>query len=240
MEKIYTTGRVARRTDASAAVRTTLLLVLVGSLLCVAPICAGYEALIESGRPLRPRADYLLMVTQCVLGVAALALPPLLEHWCGAAIPSALRILFYAFLFASIFLGEVRGFYYRFAFWDDLLHFTSSAMTALLACLLLPALSRSVGASASPLFAALFALCFSLGVGALWEIFEFSFDSVLGLNMQKFLLESGAPLVGRAALVDTMKDLIVDVCGALSVSAAAYASLRRGRGLVCRMVRGNG
>ena len=230
-------GPAARRADGTRVVRAVLFAVLVGSLLCVLPVYVGYDMLAESGRPMRPRADYLLMATQCALGVAALALPSLLERWCRMSIPGALQILFVSFLFASIFLGEVRSFYYRFGFWDDILHFTSSAMTALLACLLVPALNRA-GSGFPPLFVALFALGFSLAVGVVWEIFEFSFDGVLGLNMQKFMLEGGAELAGRAALADTMWDLVVDTGGALCASAAAYISLRRGRGWICRMVNG--
>ena len=72
-------------------------------------------------------------------------------------------------------------------------------------------------------FVAMFSFCFAVSIGAVWEIYEFSFDGLLGLNMQKFLLADGTPLVGRAALTDTMKDIIVDTIGAL------IASLKRAR-----------
>lgn len=40
--------------------------------------------------------------------------------------------------------------------------------------------------------------------------------------MQKYALESGELLIGQTALVDTMKDLIIDTVGALSVSTIGY------------------
>ena len=77
---------------------------------------------------------------------------------------------------------------------------------------------QKVHVNLSPFFISLFAFCFALAVGALWEIYEFSFDALLGLNMQKHTTETGAALVGTAALADTMKDIIVDALAALAVS----------------------
>ena len=71
-----------------------------------------------------------------------------------------------------------------------------------------------------------------LHLGVVWEIYEFTFDGLLGLNMQKFALEGGADLIGRAALVDTMKDLIVDCLGALIMSIIGYISLIYKKGWV--------
>ena len=52
--------------------------------------------------------------------------------------------------------------------------------------------------------------------------------------MQKFMQmsESGAlvELSGRAALTDTMRDLITDLFGAVAVSIFGYISLKRGKG----------
>jgi len=53
--------------------------------------------------------------------------------------------------------------------------------------------------------------------------------------MQKHTLESGEMLVGRAALADTMKDLIVDSLGALVMSVVGYVSIKREAGWLERM-----
>ena len=81
----------------------------------------------------------------------------------------------------------------------------------------------------SPFFVAFFAFCFALAAGAVWEIIEFTIDGVLGFNMQKFALQDGTRLVGRAALSDTMKDIIVDTCGALIAQAAGYLTIMKDR-----------
>jgi hypothetical protein len=70
--------------------------------------------------------------------------------------------------------------------------------------------SEAITVSLSPVFVALFAFCFALSLGVVWEIYEFIIDGLLHTNAQKYALESGEPLIGQAALMDTMKDLIVD------------------------------
>ena len=55
-------------------------------------------------------------------------------------------------------------------------------------------------------------------------------DGLLGMNMQKFMLENGTQLVGRAALADTMEDMIVDAIGAGVMCIIGYFTLlRKGR-----------
>ena len=45
--------------------------------------------------------------------------------------------------------------------------------------------------------------------------------------MQKSMLEDGTQLIGRAALDDTMKDIIIDVCGSLAAAVVGYISIKR-------------
>lgn len=49
-------------------------------------------------------------------------------------------------------------------------------------------------------------LCFALAMGAVWEIYEFTMDSVFGTNV-KYMLDGNTALIGQAALQDTMKDI---------------------------------
>ena len=78
----------------------------------------------------------------------------------------------------------------------------------------------------TPLFIAAAAVCFSICVGVFWEIYEFSCDSLLGLNMQKCFLEDGTALMGQAGLFDTMKDLLLDTFGALVAAVSSFLSLK--------------
>lgn len=176
-----------------------------------------------------PKSYYVLMYVESILGCIVITIPGRVEKKFHVHIPSHMMIPFVIFLYCAIFLGEVRSYYYRFVGWDTVLHFFSAGMLATLAYSIVSILNRSdqVPVSLSPGFLALFAFCFAVAAGAIWEIYEFTGDSLLGMNMQKWRTEAGVPLVGQAALADTMKDIIVDVLGAGIISLSGYFSMKR-------------
>lgn len=176
-----------------------------------------------------PKSYYVLMYVESILGCIVITIPGRVEKKFHVHIPSHMMIPFVIFLYCAIFLGEVRSYYYRFVGWDTVLHFFSAGMLATLAYSIVSILNRSdqVPVSLSPGFLALFAFCFAVAAGAIWEIYEFAGDSLLGMNMQKWRTEAGVPLVGQAALADTMKDIIVDVLGAGIISLSGYFSMKR-------------
>ena len=181
------------------------------------------------GVEMKVKSDYALMLIQCVMGLAVMLVPSFISRRWNVDIPNFIYILYYVFLYCAVFLGEVFEFYYLIPHWDTILHAFSGAMLGALGFILVTMLNdaEKVRVSLSPFFVCLFAFCFALASGAVWEIYEFSFDGLLGLNMQKFALENGEQLVGRAALRDTMKDIIVDALAALGVAVAGYFSIRR-------------
>ena len=180
---------------------------------------------------IKVKSDYLLMLMQCLLGLAVMLLPSLIERKWRLGISNAIQVLYYIFLYCAVFLGEVFEFYYLIPHWDTILHFFSGAMLAALGFTLVDILYRNehVRVDLSPLFVAVFAFCFALAAGAVWEIYEFTGDSLFGLNMQKCLTEHGEPLVGYVALRDTMKDIVVDAAAAFLVSALGFFSIRKER-----------
>lgn len=170
------------------------------------------------------KSDYLLMLTQCILGLLVMMLPSFLAHRWQIVLPNAITILYYLFLYCAIFLGEVFEFYYLVPHWDTMLHAFSGAMLGALGFALVDFLNRDghVKVALSPFFVSLFAFSFALAVGALWEVYEFSFDTLLELNMQKHTTAEGVPLLGAEALSDTMKDIIIDALAALVVSVVGF------------------
>ena len=64
------------------------------------------------------KSDYILMFIQCLAAAGVLLLPSLLQHKFRIEIPNLMTIILVLFVFAAVYLGEVRSFYYRFAFWD--------------------------------------------------------------------------------------------------------------------------
>ncbi len=174
------------------------------------------------------RSDYILMFIQCLLGLVVLSVPSIASRKWKFEIPNFIYIMYYVFLYCAIFLGEVLNFYYVIPHWDIILHFFSGAMLGALGFILVSQLNDSemIKVSLSPFFVALFAFCFALSCGAVWEIYEFVFDGMLGLNMQKFTTASGEILTGHAALYDTMTDIMVDALAAFLIAATGYSRLK--------------
>lgn len=137
-------------------------------------------------------------------------------------IPSEFKLLATLFIFASLFLGEVQGYYTRFWWWDLVLHTASGFLLGIVGFLLVYILNekKSLRFHMTPGFVALFAYMFALGIGAMWEIVEFTMDQWFGTDMQKAML--GDP----SGLTDTMWDLIVDALGAGAIAILGYGYLK--------------
>lgn len=142
-------------------------------------------------------------------------LPLVLGRRFAVNVPPEFEVLAVVFIYASLFLGEVRGYYVRFWWWDAILHAGSGFLLGVFGFLLVYVLNErdDIDVQMRPRFVALFAFMFAVGIGAIWEIFEFAMDQIFGLNMQK------------SGLVDTMWDLIVDTVGALVISLLGWSYL---------------
>lgn len=175
------------------------------------------------------KSDYVLTLLQCLVGVIVMFIPSVIEKKFSVDIPDVMEMLYFVFLFCAIYLGEVRDFYYRVPSWDLILHMFSGAMLGALGFVLVSFLndSEKVNMQLSPIFVTLFAFCFALAAGTLWEIYEFLADGVLGTNMQKFITADREVLVGRDALADTMEDLIVDALSSLAVCIIGFFTLKK-------------
>ena len=140
-------------------------------------------------------------------------------------LPYMFQILVVAFVFGSLILGEVRQFYVRFWWWDIALHFSSGLLLGMLGFMLIYLLNEDdrVHLNMRPGFMALFAFCFALALGGLWEIIEFAVDEIFGATMQKPMFDD------PSGLTDTMIDLIVDALGALIVSLYGLRYMRMGK-----------
>lgn len=158
-----------------------------------------------------------------ITGIIILSLYPVfLAKQFHLRIPTEFQLLTIGFVFAAVFLGEVHGYYTRFWWWDIVLHANSGFLLGIIGFLLVYVLNESerIDLHMRPGFVAFFAFLFAIGMGALWEIFEFSMDSLFGMNMQK-------PMFGDySGLTDTMWDLIVDALGGLIISILGYGYLK--------------
>lgn len=134
----------------------------------------------------------------------------LFEKKYNISLPLEFELIIIIFLYASLFLGELHGYYTKFWWWDIALHTSSGIALGFIGFIILYILYHKNLITAKPFWIVLFSFCFAVAIGAVWEIFEFVMDSLFGFNMQK------------SGLIDTMWDLIVDSIGALFTSLVGY------------------
>ena len=123
------------------------------------------------------RYEYALL---CILVLVLFAIPDFLE-----------RIILF-FIFAAEILGEIDAFYVKIPFWDTMLHTLWGFLAAGIGFALVDILNRSQASrlQLTPIYMAITAFCFSMTIGALWELFEYAMDTFVGFDMQKDTLVS--------------------------------------------------
>ncbi len=157
-----------------------------------------------------------------VLFISALALlltflPSIIQRHLRVHLTIELELIALLFIYASLFLGEVHGYYTRFWWWDVFLHGMASLTLGVLGFLIIYVLYRERRIAASAFLIAVFSFSFAVATGTVWEMTEFIIDSAFGTNMQK------------SGLIDTMTDLIVDAIGAFITSTAGFFYVKYGR-----------
>ena len=147
-----------------------------------------------------------------------------------------MEIIFVAFNFCCLILGDVADFYGRIPWWDSMEHGMSGVLLGILGYVIINTFNSVEGNKFrySPIFVSMWVISFAMAVGALWEILEFITDGLFGLNSQQFMASSGTfdasvPLQGHEALRDTMEDLMLDFAGSLIISVIGYFDLKKQR-----------
>ena len=157
-----------------------------------------------------------------------LKLPSVLRMRFKVEVPALLSIVIVLFCFCALVLGDGLDFYGKFPWWDSVLHGFSGVLLSMIALWLIHIIMADDDKHIyfNKYFLALFLVMFSLGMGACWEIIEYTYDSISGTNTQQFMASTTGsiitpediPLCGHAALGDTMTDLILDLVGSLLVA----------------------
>lgn len=205
----------------------------------------------------------------CVLTLFLFVLPSIASSILKITLPSVLEIIILLFIFSAEILGELNSFYIRIPHWDTMLHTINGFCCAAVGFALVDMLNRNKKFSLklSPLYLAIAAFCFSMTIGVLWEVFEYSADTFFGKDMQKDTVVSAinstmldptksnkvvqisdisdvvivhsdgseeALGVGGyldVGINDTMKDLIVNLIGAVVFSVIGYFYVKtKGKG----------
>lgn len=161
--------------------------------------------------------------------IAALALltsflPAALQRNTRVHLPVGYQLIVTGFIFAALLLGEISDFYWRYWWWDLVLHTLSGMILGLVAFLSLFTLFDCDRVRMHPILLSVLAISIAVATGTIWEVFEFGMDQSFGLNMQR------ATLSDSSGLGDTMSDLIVNALGAALIITGAHMRLTRKRG----------
>ena len=141
-------------------------------------------------------------------------------------IPDMLEIVIVVFIYAGLYLSARFNLYYKYFWWDDLLHTISGIIIGFIGSIVIYKINYKYSMDISPLLVALFSFTFAVTLGVIWEILEFTSDVLLGTANQKWDLPDTEILLGKpyqgSGLRDTMSDLIVDSLGALFTSIVTF------------------
>ena len=157
----------------------------------------------------------LFLVTVIIVVLIA---PELFRNKMDIVIPAEFHFVAVIFILASLYLGEIQQFYQRIWWWDMALHGTAGLLMGIFGFLLVYILNENprVELQMKPGFIALFAFFFSISIGTVWEIFEFTADQLFSFNMQKEMFGDAS------GLTDTMWDMIINAAGALTISLLGW------------------
>lgn len=205
---------------------------------CVYIGCLVYGTL-KMQDPNYDLAQAKLILMSAISGILLTYVFIALEYLFGVKTAPTFRLMIQIFGALALVLGETFTLYYQIPWWDTFLHFTSGILFAFVGSYLLDAVFKNSQIQHRNIVLIVGGCLICLSVGFIWEIFEFSMDSLFGLNMQKAIPEiegifnggnTFEELIGsseliadfykspegyRYALMDTMQDLTVCFLGVL-------------------------
>lgn len=170
------------------------------------------------------RSANAFLLFEMVLGMLVIFVPTLFTRLTKIDIPGMVKIYYWIFLICAVFVGTGLHVIAIIYYWDKILHISSSMLIVAIGYGLMGYFFQDhFFKEISPVFFVIFGFMFGLAGGALWEFYEFSCDTFLGMNLQRFA-RNGKDLVGQAALLDTMGDLLIDALGSFLFSLFCFFS----------------
>lgn len=200
----------------------------------------------------------------CLVYLVVLFIPLLIQSKLKITIPPLFEIFIYIFIFSGTILGEINNFYGKIPHFDTILHTINGFLATAVGLSLFYILNKNsskINLSAS--YLCLLSFCFSMTVGVVWEMFEYSMDKLFLMDTQKDTIVTEVSSVAftddnqveiikgidntvlydkegnvlkqidngylDVGINDTMKDLIVDLIGALVFSFISYLYLTKNK-----------
>lgn len=167
----------------------------------------------------------IVTIVECLLGIALIYGPEFFKRFFKIGFPAILVYFYWLFLLMSVFIGTCLHLMDILSYWDKLLHLTSPMiLTALgygILCTMLTDIDTEIH-HISPWVFLLFGFSFAGLCGVFWEFWEWSWDAIGNMNLQRYMTIDGELFVGREALSDTMGDLLVNTIGAAIMAVFSW------------------
>lgn len=128
--------------------------------------------------------------------------------------PKRFYIIAILFHFFAASLGSVINLYRYLEFYDKIVHYLSGIILAEAGMIIMTYIFKKHSLKNDNILKLLFAFFFSAACAGFWEIYEFTADNLLNINMQG----------GNS---NTMGDIISGVLGALTYSSIMHAVYKR-------------
>lgn len=132
-------------------------------------------------------------------------------------VPLELEILFLVIVTLEYVIANSLSFYARFDYYDKFQHTMIPAITSFIGMLMVYIGYRLGKFKASYLMAGIIIVFVTIGLGAVLEVIEYSYDQFIG-PATNFYISRGALTQGSPVLdpfTDTMTDLMLDIVGAI-------------------------
>lgn len=179
----------------------------------------------------------IFTMVQLIAMLFVLRIPKFIKIKFHFDVPNLLDFFLISFAFSGLILGDVFNFYEKIPYWDSILHTFSGVLIAYIGFIIIKYLDKeyTIPLSVSPLFMCLIVVSVALAIGAVWEIGEYTVDDIFHTNNQQYMEttrgtlynQTDVPLQGHEALADTMKDLMLDLGGAVAVAIVEQKNLER-------------
>lgn len=196
-------------------------------------------------------------VFMCLLTLILFLIPFIAEETFEVDIPPFMQIIMLLFIFSAEILGEIESFYLKIPYWDTMLHTINGFLMGAIGFAMIDLFNRSEKFSLklTPIFVVFTAFCFSMTTGVVWEFFEYGLDKFTGTDCQKdvwvdyvntvefdqtksntvtsidieSVVVNGEKWPGYLdiGLIDTMKDMFVNLIGAVVFSIIGFIVLKK-------------
>jgi hypothetical protein len=148
-----------------------------------------------------------------LLSLGAIIFPEVWSRKSIKVIPIEVKILLFFMVILQLILGEARDFYNNVPYYDKIVHFFLPLFLGFITFLIFYSMYVTGNFKTNLKFMVILIVLTALGIGALWEIFEYSSDVLLYPNIPGWHHFQGN--AQQDALTDTMTDLIDDTIGGL-------------------------